>query len=170
MVKMYLPPLGGWLRGGNEYYREYLMAKTEISREELDKKANALHCDYMDNVFVYLKKTMVMNPYTGERLAPDEKLMRDIEEFADVPEQGADDFRRTQAAFIGQLAHQNKRQWWDCEPHLARAILEYLNVIRGGDKPQPARGGRSVLRPAEACPVVKPPNRTASCSTQSFLL
>jgi cyanophycinase len=44
------------------------------------------------------------------------------------------------------------------------------SVIRGGDKPQPARGGRSVLRPAEVCPVVKPPNRTASCSTQSFLL
>jgi hypothetical protein len=46
----------------------------------------------------------------------------------------------------------------------------HVDVIRGGDKPQPARGGRSVLRPAEACPVVKPPNRTASCSTQSFLL
>ena len=30
-------------------------------------------------------------------------------------------------------------------------------VIRGGDKPQPDRGNRSVLRPVEACPVVKPP-------------
>jgi hypothetical protein len=33
-------------------------------------------------------------------------------------------------------------------------------VTCGGDKPQPVRGDRSVLRPVEACPVVQPPIRT----------
>lgn len=100
----------------------------QIPKDELDKLANRLHCDYMDNVFAYVNRTMAMDPYTGERKSPDEQLMRDIEEYADIPEQAADDFRRQMAAFAGHLAHKNQTFWWNSNPTLGRAILEYLNV------------------------------------------
>lgn len=78
--------------------------------------------NYIDNVMAYIKKAKVINPYTGQEQEPDERLMRAIEEKIDIPEVGADDFRRSLAAFIGNLAHEKKTFKWDSNPQLKKAL------------------------------------------------
>jgi serine protein kinase len=48
--------------------------------------------------------------------------MRSIEEKIDIPEVGADDFRRMLAGFIGHLAHSGKKFNWDSNPQLKKAL------------------------------------------------
>ena len=78
------------------------------------------------NVMAYIKKAKVTNPYTGQEQLPDEQLMRSIEEKIDVPEVGSDDFRRSLAAFIGNLAHESKTFKWDSNPQLQKALQTKL--------------------------------------------
>ena len=78
--------------------------------------------NYIDNVMAYINKSKVKNPYTGQDQESDERLMRSIEEKIDVPEQAADDFRRSLAAFIGDLAHKGKEFQWDSNPQLKKAL------------------------------------------------
>jgi serine protein kinase len=78
--------------------------------------------NYIDNVMAYINKSKVKNPYTGREERPDERLMRNIESKIDIPEQGSDDFRRMIAAFIGDLAHKEKRFRWDSNPQLKKAL------------------------------------------------
>lgn len=77
---------------------------------------------YIDNVVAYVNEEKVQNPITKQDQEPDERLMRSIEEKIDIPEQGANDFRRSLAAFIGTL-HTRKREFrWDSNPELKRAL------------------------------------------------
>lgn len=63
---------------------------------------------YLDNVAAYCDHSTVMNPHTGMRHPPDENFMREVEEFLYVPEQAADDYRRSIMAAIGALAVRGK--------------------------------------------------------------
>jgi serine protein kinase len=101
----------------------------EILKDEVrkaltgDEKAIERLCtNYIDNVMAYIKKAKVKNPYTKRDEPPNERLMRSIEEKIDVPDQGVDDFRRMIAAFIGDLAHENKKFRWDSNPELKKAL------------------------------------------------
>jgi serine protein kinase len=77
---------------------------------------------YIDNVVAYVNEEKVQNPITKQDQEPDERLMRSIEEKIDIPEQGANDFRRSLAAFIGTL-HARKREFrWDSNAELKRAL------------------------------------------------
>lgn len=78
--------------------------------------------NYIDNVMAYINKSKVKNPYTGREETPDERLMRNIEGKIDIPETGADDFRRMIAAFIGDLAHKGKTFLWNSNPQLKKAL------------------------------------------------
>lgn len=78
--------------------------------------------NYIDNVRAYINKAKVKNPYTGQEQEPDERLMRAIEEKIDIPEQGADDFRREISTFIGTLAMESKTFKWDSNPRLKKAL------------------------------------------------
>lgn len=78
--------------------------------------------NYIDNVMAYINKSKVKNPYTGREETPDERLMRNIEGKIDIPETGADDFRRMIAAFIGDLAHKGKQFKWNSNPQLKKAL------------------------------------------------
>lgn len=78
--------------------------------------------NYIDNVMAYINKAKVKNPYTGKDQEPDERLMRSIEEKIDIPEQGVDDFRRSIAAFIGDLAVKKQEFTWNSNPELKRAL------------------------------------------------
>lgn len=82
--------------------------------------------NYIDNVMAYIKKAKVNNPYTGQEQEPDERLMRSIEEKIDIPEQGADDFRRELSTFIGTLAMDQKQFRWDSNPRLKKALESKL--------------------------------------------
>lgn len=78
--------------------------------------------NYIDNVTAYINNTKILNPYTGQEQLPDEKLMRSIEEKIDIPDSGADEFRRSMAVFIGTLATEKKQFTWDSNPKLREAL------------------------------------------------
>ncbi len=80
-----------------EARREY----DEIARNDVQKaffvsfetEAVVLVDNYLDNVEAYLDQTKLTDPITGEEVAPDEKLMRSLEEKVQVPAVGKDAFR-----------------------------------------------------------------------------
>jgi serine protein kinase len=81
-----------------------------------------LCANYIDNVMACINKSKVKNPYTDQDQEPDERLMRSIEEKIEIPEVGANEFRRSLAAFIGNLAHAGKEFRWDSNPELKKAL------------------------------------------------
>jgi serine protein kinase len=81
---------------------------------------------YIDNIVAYVNDEKVVNPITNLPQAADERLMRNIEEKIDVPEQGADDFRRSLAAYIGTLAARKKEFRWDSNPELRKALEAHI--------------------------------------------
>lgn len=98
--------------------------KNEVQRALVaDEKAIERMCaKYVDNIIAYVNDEKMIHPITGQKMDPDERLMRAIEEKASIPEQGCDDFRRSIAAFIGTLASRNKTFRWDSNPELKRAL------------------------------------------------
>jgi serine protein kinase len=78
--------------------------------------------NYIDNVMAYINKDKIRDPITGQDRKPNERLMRQIEEKIQISDAGADDFRKQLAAFIGDLAHKNKKFSWDSNPKLRKAL------------------------------------------------
>lgn len=102
---------------------------TEILKAEVQKALVGdedaiirLCTNYIDNVMAYINRSKIKDPITGQDRKPDERLMRQIEEKIQIPETGAEDFRRQIAAFIGDLAHKNKQFKWDSNPKLKKAL------------------------------------------------
>jgi serine protein kinase len=102
---------------------------TEILKAEVQKALVGdedaiirLCTNYIDNVMAYINKSKIKDPITGQDRKPDERLMRQIEEKIQIPETGAEDFRRQIAAFIGDLAHKNRQFRWDSNPKLKKAL------------------------------------------------
>jgi serine protein kinase len=77
--------------------REYdEIARTDVQKAffvSFDAEALTLLDNYLDNVEAYLDQTKLTDPITGEEVAPNEKLMRSIEEKIQVPDYGKDSFR-----------------------------------------------------------------------------
>jgi len=98
--------------------------KTEVQKALVGDEATIIRlcANYIDNVVAHINKSKVTNPYTGKEQEPDERLMRSIEEKIDIPDIGADDFRRSVAAFIGTLQVQGKTFTWDSNPQLKKAL------------------------------------------------
>lgn len=121
----------------NEEDKSRYIACVDLVRKELDeilknevqkalvgdeKAIERLCANYIDNVMAYINGTKIKNPFTEQDQEPDERLMRSIEEKIDIPEVGADDFRRMLAGFIGHLAHIHKEFKWDSNPQLKKAL------------------------------------------------
>lgn len=113
----------------------------QIARQELDEilknevrraligdetALQRLCANYIDNLMAYINKTKVRNPYTGQEQSPDEGLMRSIEEKIDVPELGAQDFRRMIAERMASISHEGKTFKWNSETRLADALERKL--------------------------------------------
>jgi serine protein kinase len=98
--------------------------KNEVQRALVadDSAIERLFANYIDNVVAHCEKAKIKNPYTGQEVDPDERLMRSIEEKADIPEQMADDFRRQMAEFIGRQSIKKKEVRWDSNAKLAKAL------------------------------------------------
>ncbi len=77
---------------------------------------------YIDNVCAYVNKEKMVNPITKAEQLPDETLMRSIEEKIDIPDLGADDFRRSLSSFIGTQSRKGKEFNWNSNPELQRAL------------------------------------------------
>ncbi len=82
--------------------------------------------NYIDNIDAYVNKSKVVNPYTGKEQAPDERLMRSIEEKIDIPDAGVNDFRRMIVQAIGSMANKNQKFAWDSNDTLKKALQAKL--------------------------------------------
>lgn len=102
--------------------------KQEVQRALVgDEDAIIRLCDkYIDNVIAFINKTKIINPVTQRDQEPDERLMRQIEEKIDIPDQMAEDFRRSIAVFMTTLQRQGKTFKWDSNPQLKRALEKKL--------------------------------------------
>jgi serine protein kinase len=87
-----------------------------------EKVIERLCANYIENILAYIRKSKVKNKFTGRDEPPNERLMRSIEEKISVPDQGVDDFRRTIAAFIGDMANSDKKFRWDSNSELKKAL------------------------------------------------
>lgn len=98
--------------------------KTEVQKALTgdDDAIKRVCANYIDNVMASINKTKIRNKITGQDQLPDEKLMRSIEEKAGVPEGGAMEYRRSLAAFIGDLAIKKEEFRWDSNPLLRKAL------------------------------------------------
>lgn len=109
-----------------DYARKELdeILKSEVQKALVgDEEAVVRLCtNYIDNVMASINRTKIRNPYTEQDQEPDERLMRSIEEKIDVTEQGAPDFRRTLAGFIGNLAIKGEVFKWNSNPLLKKAL------------------------------------------------
>ena len=100
------------------------LVKNEIQRAITADEAaiKRLAANYIDNIKAYTQKQKVRNPYTGQDEAPDERLMRSIEEKIEIAEGRKDDFRREIMNYIGALALDGKSFAWDSNDRLRRAL------------------------------------------------
>lgn len=100
------------------------VVKNEVQRaitadEEAIKRLSA---NYIDNIKAYTQRQKVRNQFTGQDEAPNERLMRAIEEKIEIPESRKDDFRREIMNYIGALAIDGKKFEWDSNERLRRAL------------------------------------------------
>ncbi len=100
------------------------IVKDEVRRAiSADEDAISKLCaNYIDNVKAYTQKEKVKNPYTGQDEAPDERLMRSIEEKIDIPESRKDDFRREIMNYIGALAVEGRQFDYKTNERLRKAL------------------------------------------------
>lgn len=87
-----------------------------------EKVIERLCANYIENIMAYIRKAKIKNKLTGRDEPPNERLMRSIEEKISIPDQGVDDFRRMIAAFIGDMATENKKFRWDSNADLKKAL------------------------------------------------
>lgn len=87
-----------------------------------EKVIERLCANYIDNIMAYIRKSKIKNKLTGRDEPANERLMRSIEEKIGIPDQGVDDFRRMIAAFIGDMATDNKKFRWDSNSDLKKAL------------------------------------------------
>ena len=98
--------------------------KNEVQRALVgDEKAAERLCNkYIDNVIAFVNDEKMIHPITKEKMDPDERLMRSIEEKNGIPEQGCEDFRQSIATYMGTLSARKQPFKWDSNPELKRAI------------------------------------------------
>jgi serine protein kinase len=114
-------------------YREMLVVvrqeyddivKNEVQRAITADEAaiQRLCANYIDNLKAYTQKQKVRNAYTGQDEAPDERLMRSIEEKIEIPDSRKEDFRREIMNYIGAMSLEGKKFTWDANDRLRRAL------------------------------------------------
>ena len=95
---VFLSSAGGFLGRRNA---TLLIGLSEGREEDAIK---SLFSNYVDNVKANIRRERVKNKYTGQDEAPNEKLMRSIEERIGISESRKDDFRRLWIARINAAA------------------------------------------------------------------
>jgi serine protein kinase len=105
-----------------EEYEDVL--KNEVQRAiSADEDAIQRLCtNYIENVRAYTQHEKVRNKYTGKDDAPDERLMRSIEEKIDIPDSRKDDFRQEIMNYIGALSLDGKKFEYQTNVRLQKAL------------------------------------------------
>jgi serine protein kinase len=153
-------------------HREHLLALITDARQELDRelkdevrkafvpafgeKAQDLLENYLTNVEAHCQNTKLRDPITGEEVAPDEKLMRAVEEQVGVTENAKDAFRQGVLVRIGITLRNGRPLTYRSDDQLGKAIEGYLfeqlkdviqvTVSKTSPDPEQAKRLNEVLR------------------------
>ena len=110
--------------------REYdEMAKKEVQKAFVyayEESAKSLLNNYLDNVEAFCNSSKLFDPITGEELAPDEQLMRSIEEQIGVSENAKKTFREEILIRISMYARKGKVFGYTSHERLKEAIEKKL--------------------------------------------
>lgn len=112
-------------------------ARKEIDRQLKDEvrksfipafsdKAQEILENYLNNAEAYCEKTKLRDAITNEEVAPDEKLMRGIEEMVGVSDNAKDAFRTGVLMRIGIWLRKDRPLSYRSDDQLGRAIESYL--------------------------------------------
>ncbi len=105
------------------------VAKKEVQSAfvySYEEQARTLSDNYLANVEAYTQKTKIVDPITEEETAPDERLMRSIEEQIGISENGKAEFRNELLVRIGALALRGEVFDHKAHPRLNEAIEKKL--------------------------------------------
>ena len=105
-----------------EEYEDIIKAEVQRAISADEEAIKRLCANYIEHVRAYTQKERVENKYTGRDEAPDERLMRSIEEKIDIPESRKDDFRQEIMNYIGALALDGKTFQYDTNARLYKAL------------------------------------------------
>jgi serine protein kinase len=122
--------------------RDALLALVTDARQELDRelkdevrkafvpafaeKAQDLLENYLNNVEAYCQNTRLRDRITDEEVAPDEKLMRAVEEQVGVTDNAKDGFRQGVLVRIGITLRSGRPLTYRSDDQLGKAIEAYL--------------------------------------------
>lgn len=112
-----------------------------------EQKAERLFWHYLDAVDTYLHSHMKNS--TVKDTPAQEAFRRKIEDCIDIPEQGADDFRRSISAFFWHQQLRSRNVDWKCHPQVAEAICNFLDLDPEFVVPQEFRRFRTIDDPWE---------------------
>lgn len=93
---------------------------------EYTASAQGMLDNYMTNAEAFDSRTKVKDPVTDEEVAPDEALMRGIEEQINISEASKREFRSEVLKRAGALARRNERFSHESHPRLKEAIEKKL--------------------------------------------
>lgn len=131
-----------------EEFEEMLKKDVQDALVLDDNARDRVLANYLDNVDAYVSKSKVFDPYTNREVEPDERLMRSIEEKADIRDEMAPDFRRSIQAKIGSLSRRNLTFDVKSDPQLERAInMKLFEDVRDTIKVSAMSIGASVVEP-----------------------
>lgn len=105
------------------------VAKKEVQKAFVyayEESAKSLLNNYLDNVEAFCNSTKIYDPITGEELAPDEQLMRSIEEQIGVSENAKKAFREEILIRISVFSRKGKSFQYTSHDRLREAIEKKL--------------------------------------------
>lgn len=105
------------------------LVKKEVQKAfvySYDESAQSLFNHYLDHVEAYCNKQKLRDPVTDEEVAPDETLMRSIEEQIGVTENAKAQFRDEILIRISSYARRGKTFRYDSHERLREAIERKL--------------------------------------------
>lgn len=103
-------------------YEEIIKGEVQRAISSDESSLVRLCANYIDNIKAYTQRERVRNQFTGQDEAPNERLMRSIEEKIDIPDSRKDDFRREVMNFIGALAIEGKKFDYKTNERLYKAL------------------------------------------------
>lgn len=105
------------------------LVKTDVlmaSVYDFESSADTLFNDYLDNIEAYCSKTKLEDPVTGERVSPDERIMRSIEDRVGIAEMAKRTFREEVLTRMSGLARRKQPITWKFYDKLAEGIKRKL--------------------------------------------
>jgi serine protein kinase len=105
-----------------EEYADIVKGEVQRAISADEDAIRSLFSNYVDNVKAYIRRERVKNKYTGQDEAPNEKLMRSIEERIGISESRKDDFRREIMNYIAALAIEGRQFDYKSDARLHKAL------------------------------------------------